>query len=227
MALAVAVFVAFAFFPSAHRWFYRDEKEATQPEHARESGSNTSLLMRLDEEIRKREQAERERDTARQIKDHELGNMRSVLQAIEQQRDEALRDRLKWAGVTNLVVSLVRVDDLIPILEAACEKMDARMPSRGASTAGLTDVVLEFMRAREANDEEFGALRPKIIRVKTEVQAQHNLMGANLTDEKLTSSIETSQQIKKMIDGLKMIAVKLRDMIAIESAKAVDFKNQP
>lgn len=190
-----------------------------------ERGTDPTLLMKLDEEIRKREQAESERDTARQIKDHELGKARTVIQALEQQRDEASHHQIKWAAVTNFVVSYVRVTDLIALLNAAAVQMDARMPSHGGK--GLTDIVMEFMRATEANEKDFAELRPKVIRVKTEVQAQHDLMDANLTDEKLTSPVKTPQQVREMIDGLETVALKLRNLIADAAVKAVDFKNQP
>lgn len=226
--LAAAVFVAFALFPSVHRWFYHDEKPEPTPrqsKNARETNSPLliALLIALDDEKRKREQAERERDTAQQMNDHVLGVMRTGMQGIEKQRDDALRDALKWAPVTNLIVGYVRVVELVPVLEDARARMDARRPAREGS---VTDVVLAAQQSAELNEKDFAGIRPRLIQVMTEVKAQHGLLNANLTEQKLTSYIRDSGAVREMIEGLNTLALILMRDIAEAAIKAVNYKSQ-
>jgi hypothetical protein len=188
-----------------------------QTERVSEPEQNSSLRIALDNEKRIREQAERERDTAAQLKEH----VEKRYGIISQRLDEAQRDYAdalkKWAGVVHLIVSYYRIVDLYPSLEKVLEKMEARLPQNSFSSG---DPVADFMLTQEANEKDFRAVRPDLIKVVTELKISHGLFNEALSDDKIGWIINDPQQVQDIMKGLDAVSYSLRNDIAEAAIKA-------
>ena len=209
MALAVAVFVAFAFFPSVHRWFYRDENEAG----AVTSGTEILALKKERDALR----LEFESAVPKQVFDA----MKAGREFAERTRGEAMNESAavhkKWAMVVHNIVSYYRIVDLLPSLAEVLKKMEARLPSESYSRG---DPTVDFMRMQDANEKDFRTIRPQIIKVMRELQVNHGLYNEALSDTKIGSIISDPKQVSDMMAGFEALAYTLRNIIAESAIEA-------
>ncbi len=121
----------------------------------------------------------------------------------------------KWSRIAPLASDYTRIKRVSAMLESFVNNMTLHKSQR----KGLTgrEIIEEWLESTTVDNTEFDKVRPKVVRIVTDMMSRYGLSSTDLTHEIIAGQILTSKTVQAMAKALDAWATILGGKLADEA----------